>query len=167
MTDEVLRELYVVRGLTIRELCAEFGVSDEYLRKRLRQCGLGKRPGSFVPKLERDRAEVTADAAELYGAGLGLRDVGGALGISSSEVRELLHEAGCPCDRRAFRSPRANDTADCSRISTETAKSSASSNGSVCRCRIPRSGRGHLRSRFSWTCLYRRRWSESSTSRSV
>lgn len=94
VTDEALRELYVERGLTIRELCAVFGVSDEYVRKRLRQCQLAKRPGSFVPKLERDRADVTADAAELYGAGHGLRAVGEALGISSSEVRELLHEAG-------------------------------------------------------------------------
>ena len=94
VTDEALRELYVERGLTLRELCAVFGVSDEYLRKRLRECGLAKRPGSFVPRLARDRAEVTADAAELYEAGHGLREVGEALGISSSEVRELLHEAG-------------------------------------------------------------------------
>lgn len=94
VTDEALRELYVERGLTLRELCALFGVSDEYLRKRLRECGLAKRPGSFVPRLARDRAEVTADAAELYEAGHGLREVGEALGISSSEVRELLHEAG-------------------------------------------------------------------------
>src|SRR5581483_10888471 len=94
ITDEALRELYFERGLTIRELCAEFGVSDEYLRKRLRQFGLAKRPGTFVPRLERDRVEVSADAAELYEAGHGLREVGEALGISSSEVRELLHEAG-------------------------------------------------------------------------
>lgn len=94
VTDEALRELYVERGLTLRELRAVFGVSDEYLRKRLRECGLAKRPGTFVPRLARDRDEVTADAAELYEAGLGLREVGEALGISSSEVRELLHEAG-------------------------------------------------------------------------
>lgn len=47
LTDERLAELYVERGLTIRELTVMFGVSDEYLRKRLRQCGLAKRPGSF------------------------------------------------------------------------------------------------------------------------
>ena len=94
VTDEALRELYVERGLTLRELRAVLGVSDEYLRKRLRECGLAKRPGSFVPKLARDRAEVTADAAELYEAGHGLREVGEALGISSTEVRELLHESG-------------------------------------------------------------------------
>ncbi|HEV2070349.1 MAG TPA: hypothetical protein VGR26_11185 [Acidimicrobiales bacterium] len=94
VTDEALRELYVERGLTIRELGAAFGVSDEYVRKRLRQCQLAKRPGTFVPKLGRDRAEVSADAAELYEAGHGMREVSEVLGISSSEVRELLHEAG-------------------------------------------------------------------------
>jgi transposase-like protein len=94
VTEEALRELYVERRLTIRELCAAFGVSDEYVRKRLRQCQLAKRPGTFVPKLERDRAEVTADAAELYEAGHGLREVSEALGISTNEVRQLLHEAG-------------------------------------------------------------------------
>jgi len=94
VTDEALRELYIERGMTIRELCSFFGVSDEYLRKRLRQCGLGKRPGSFTPRMDRERTEVTGDAAELYGAGLGLREVAEALGVSSSEVRELLHEAG-------------------------------------------------------------------------
>ena len=85
-----MHELYVERGLTIRELGAAFGVSDEYVRKRLRQCQLAKRPGTFVPKLGRDRAEVSADVAELYEAGHGMREVGEALGISSSEVRELL-----------------------------------------------------------------------------
>lgn len=95
VTDERLAELYVERGLTIRELTVMFGVSDEYLRKRLRQCGLAKRPGSFQAKLARDRGELAADAAELYAeAGLSLRAVAAELEISASLVRELLHETG-------------------------------------------------------------------------
>ncbi len=76
LTDERLFELYVQRGMTVRELCGFCGVSDEYLRKRLRACGLVKRPGSFRPKLARDRDELTADAAELYEAGLNLLAIG-------------------------------------------------------------------------------------------
>lgn len=94
LTDARLFELYVKRGMTLREICEFCGVSDEYLRKRLRACGLVKRPGSFRPKLVRDREELTADAAELYEAGLNLREVADEVGVSASLVREILHEAG-------------------------------------------------------------------------
>ena len=67
----------------------------EVLRKRLREFGFANRPGSFRPKLARRRADLTADAVELYApAGTTMRDVASELGISTSTVRELLHEAG-------------------------------------------------------------------------
>lgn len=95
LTDEALQEWYVRRGLSIKEMCAFFGVSDEYLRKRLRECGYVKRPGSFTPKLDRSRDDITADAAELYGeASLHIREVAKELGVSTTLVREVLHEAG-------------------------------------------------------------------------
>ena len=95
VTKEAAEELYVRRGLTVRELAETFGVSDEYLRKRLREFGIAKRPGSFRPKLARRRSDLMADAAELYApAGATMRDVADELGISTSIVRELLHEAG-------------------------------------------------------------------------
>jgi len=95
VTREALEELYVRRGLSVRELTAWFGVSDEYLRKRLRECGFAKRRGTFRPKLSRSRGEIVDDAARLYvEAGLSLRDVGAHLDVSSSLVREMLHEAG-------------------------------------------------------------------------
>ena len=95
VTDEALRVLYVDQGLSVRELRGVLGVSDEYLRKRLRECGLAKRPGTFVPKLARPRNELSVDAAELYvNAKLSMREVAEALGVSSSQVRELLHESG-------------------------------------------------------------------------
>lgn len=95
LTCERMAELYVERGLSVRELTDVFGVSDEYVRKRLRECGLAKRPGSFHAKLDRDRGELASHAAELYSeAGLSLRAVGAELKISASLVRELLHETG-------------------------------------------------------------------------
>lgn len=95
VTKEAAEELYMRRGLTVRELAETFGVSDEYLRKRLREFGISKRPGSFRPKLARRRADLMADAVELYApAGATMRDVADELGISTTIVRELLHEAG-------------------------------------------------------------------------
>ena len=95
VTKEAVEELYLRRGLTVRELTEAFGVSDEYLRKRLREFGFAKRPGSFRRKLGRDRADLMADAVELYApVGSTMRDVASELGVSTSTVRELLHEAG-------------------------------------------------------------------------
>ena len=95
VTKDAAEELYVRRGLTVRQLTQVFGVSDEYLRKRLREFGLAKRPGTFRPKLARNRADLMADAVELYApAGATMRDVADELGISTALVRELLHEAG-------------------------------------------------------------------------
>jgi len=95
VTREALEELYVERGLSVRELTEVFGVSDEYLRKRLRECGFAKRRGTFRPKLSRSRDEPANEAARLYvEVGMSLRDVGAQLEVSASLVREMLHEAG-------------------------------------------------------------------------
>lgn len=95
VTREALEELYDARGLSVRELTAWFGVSEEYLRKRLRECGFAKRRGTFRPKLSRSRGEIVDDAARLYDeTGMSLRDVAAQLEVSATIVREMLHEAG-------------------------------------------------------------------------
>jgi len=95
VTREALAELYVRRGLSVRELTTQLGVSEEYVRKRLRECGFAKRRGTFRPKLGRSRGEIISDAAHLYvEVGMSLRDVAAELNVSSTLVREMLHEAG-------------------------------------------------------------------------
>lgn len=95
LTDETLEDLYARRGMSIGELTALFGVSDEYLRKRLHECGLAKRPGTFKPKLAGSREDLVAEAVELYGeVGLSMSGVADELGVSASIVREMLHEVG-------------------------------------------------------------------------
>lgn len=92
VTQSVLRELYVERGLTIKESAHLLGVGTEYLRKRLRECGIAKRPGTFRPKTEHPPRELRRLAAELYLEGLTMRQVGDQLGVSVSTVRKALHE---------------------------------------------------------------------------
>lgn len=95
VTREALEELYVRRGLSVRELTTQLGVSEEYVRKRLRECGFAKRRGTFRPKLGRSRGEIISDAAHLYvEVGMSLRDVAAELNVSPTLVREMLHEAG-------------------------------------------------------------------------
>ena len=95
VTREALEELYVRRGLSVRELTAQLDASEEYVRKRLRECGFAKRRGTFRPKLGRSRGEISSDAAHLYvEVGMSLRDVAAELNVSSTLVREMLHEAG-------------------------------------------------------------------------
>lgn len=97
LTHEALEELYVRRGMSIPDLTSTFGVSEEYLRKRLRECGMAKRPGSFKPDRADRRVELMACAAELYqDSRMTMREVAAELGVSSSTIRELLHEAGVP-----------------------------------------------------------------------
>ena len=95
VTRATLEELYVMRGLTVAEAARWLGVSTEFLRKRLRDCGIAKRPGSFRPKVAYRPVELAARAAELYdGTGLTMADIAEMLGVSVSTVRLALHEAG-------------------------------------------------------------------------
>jgi transposase-like protein len=95
VTRATLEELYVMRGLTVAETARRLGVSTEYLCKRLRDCGIAKRPGSFRPKVAYRPVELAARAAELYdGTGLTMADIAEMLGVSVSTVRLALHEAG-------------------------------------------------------------------------
>lgn len=80
--------MYVRRGLSVRELTTQLGVSEEYVRKRLRECGFAKRRGTFRPKLGRSRGEIISDATHLYvEVGMSLRDVAAELNVSSTLVR--------------------------------------------------------------------------------
>jgi len=51
VTDEMLRELYSRPEVTVRVLVERFGVSEDYLRRRLHALGLTRRPGTFAPRL--------------------------------------------------------------------------------------------------------------------
>jgi hypothetical protein len=51
VTDEMLRELYSRPEVTVRALVVRFGVSEDYLRRRLHALGLTRRPGTFAPRL--------------------------------------------------------------------------------------------------------------------
>lgn len=96
ISTERLVDLYLNQGLNLVETAGELGVSTEYLRKRLDQAGLIKRPGTFTPHSAYCPAELRRRAAALYGEGLTMKEVAAELGISIGTVRESLHEARVP-----------------------------------------------------------------------
>ena len=95
VTDERLVDLYVDRGLPLAQLGAELGVSEEYLRRRLRKAGITKRPGTFGRRHAASN-RVVARACLLYSAGLTMADVAAELGVSATQVGLILTEAGVP-----------------------------------------------------------------------
>lgn len=99
VTDDRLREVYVERGLNLNDAAKELGVSVWFLRRRLAEAGLAKRPGTFTPHTPYTRAELRAKSSELYGNGMTMRDVAANLGVEISTVRQALHEAGAPVRR--------------------------------------------------------------------
>ena len=85
--------------------CAErLGVSTEYLRKRLTEAGLTKRPGTFTPHTGWRPDDLRDRVADLYQQGLSMRVVGEQLEVSVSTVRKALHEALVPVRRSGVRS---------------------------------------------------------------
>lgn len=105
LTDARLRRLYVNEQRGVLEIAELFGVSTEYLSKRLRELGLIKRsPGSFGSRGPMPIEKLRELAAELYGSGLTMREVGGELEVSVSTVRQALHDAQVPVRRSGGRS---------------------------------------------------------------
>lgn len=102
VTDQRLADLYVHRGMSVVECAERFGVSTEYLRKRLTEAGLAKRPGTFRPHTDWRADDLRNRAADLYGQGLSMREVGEQLELSVSTVRRALHEAQVPVRRGGF-----------------------------------------------------------------
>jgi len=91
VTDEMLRELYSRPELTVRVLVERFGVSEDYLRRRLHVLGLTRRPGTFAPRLPSPtRLGLVGRAPTLYRQGWTLKQIGEELGTSVSTVRAAL-----------------------------------------------------------------------------
>lgn len=96
VTDAALAEVYYRPGMTIAKARKLFGVSDEYLRRRITEAGLTKRPGTFLPRSAWEPDDLQARAVQLYATGLTMREVGAQLGVSSSTVSYALHAAKVP-----------------------------------------------------------------------
>lgn len=104
ITDELLTQLYVDDGLTLRQIAARLHVTSTYLSRRVHELGLTRRPGWFGSRLGRERGELLAQAAELYGQqNLSLDQVAKQLAVSATTVARLLHEAQVPVRRPGYR----------------------------------------------------------------
>jgi transposase len=100
-----LVELYVKEGHNVVETAAILEVSTEYVRKRLHEAGLIKRPGTFTPHVpwEPDQLRLCVPPSSTKPA-WSMKAVGEELGVSVGTVRVALHEAGIPVRRGGFTS---------------------------------------------------------------
>ena len=64
VTDTALTEVYHRQGMTIAEAATHFGVSDEYLRRRIAEAGLTRRPGTFAPRTAWSPRRVAGQGGE-------------------------------------------------------------------------------------------------------
>jgi len=103
-TDRRLVELYVRQKHNVVEMAAVLEVSTDYVRKRLHEAGLIKRPGTFIPQVPWEPADLRLRAADLYQAGMSMKTVGEELSVSVGTVRVALHEARVPVRRGGFTS---------------------------------------------------------------
>src|SRR5664279_1206816 len=110
VTDTALAEVYRRPGMTIAKAAAHFGVSDEYLRRRIAEAGLTRRPGTFAPRSAYPPDVLQAKAVKLYATGMTMREVGARLGVSSSTVSMALHAAKAPVRPSGGARPEAHDT---------------------------------------------------------
>ncbi len=109
VTEEMLRELYSRPEVTVRVLVERFGVSEDYLRRRLHALGLTRRPGTFAPRLPSPtRQGLAGRAPTLYQQGWTLKQIGQQLGTSVSTVRAALVAARVPV-RGAGGGPRSSE----------------------------------------------------------
>jgi len=109
VTDEMLRELYSRPEVTVRVLVERFGVSEDYLRRRLHALGLTRRPGTFAPRLPSPTRKGLAERAPtLYQQGWTLKQIAEQLGTSVSTVRAALVAARVPV-RGAGGGPRSSE----------------------------------------------------------
>ncbi len=109
VTDEMLRELYSRPEVTVRVLVERFGVSEDYLRRRLHALGLTRRPGTFAPRLPSPtRQGLAGRAPTLYQQGWTLKQIAEQLGTSVATVRAALVAARVPV-RGAGGGPRSSE----------------------------------------------------------
>jgi transposase-like protein len=110
VTDTALAEVYRRPGMTIAKAAAHFGVSDEYLRRRIAETGLTRRPGTFTPRTAWSPDVLQAKAVKLYATGMTMREVGARLGVASSTVSMALHAAKAPVRPSGGARPEAQGT---------------------------------------------------------
>ena len=67
--------------MTIAQAATHFGVSEEYLRRRIAETGLTRRPGTFAPRSAWSPNVLQAKAVQLYATGMTMRQVGARLGV--------------------------------------------------------------------------------------
>ena len=89
VTDTALAEVYHRQGMTIAETATHFGVSEEYVRRRVAEAGLTRRPGTFAPRSAWSPEVLQAKAGKLYEKGMTMREVGARLGVSTTGHRPL------------------------------------------------------------------------------
>jgi len=82
--------------MTIAQAATHFGVSEEYLRRRIAETGLTRRPGTFAPRSAWSPNVLQAKAVQLYATGMTMRQVGARLGVSSATISQALHAAKVP-----------------------------------------------------------------------
>ncbi len=92
------------KKLNVTETALFFGVSTEYVSKRLHEAGLTKRPGTFTPHGPWDPDDLRDQASNLYGGGMTMKSGGDELGVSVGTVRVALHQAGVHVRRGGFAS---------------------------------------------------------------
>jgi transposase len=91
-----LTEVYHRQGVTIAQAATHFGVSEEYLRRRVAEAGLTRRPGTFAPRSAWSPDVLQARAGKLYETGMTMQEVGAQLGVSTTTVSMVLHAAKVP-----------------------------------------------------------------------
>ena len=109
VTDTKLAQVYQRPGMTIEKTARHFGVSDEYLRKRIAETKLTRRPGSFTSKTKWSPPALQAKAAELYTKGLTMREVAARLQVSTPTISHALHAAKVPVRRGGAPRPESQD----------------------------------------------------------
>lgn len=92
-----LENLYVTQNMTGAAVAAHYGVSHDVIKDWCRHYGISKRP-DLQPKLV---LELTPEESQAHWAThRSVRAMGEALGISRTQVRRLLRDAGIDYDKR-------------------------------------------------------------------
>ena len=102
VTDTALAEVYHRQGMTIAQAATHFEVSEEYVRRRVAEAGLTRRPGTFAPRSAWSPDVLQVQAGKLYEKGMTMREVAAGSGCP------LLPSAWC-CTPPRFPETRRRD----------------------------------------------------------
>lgn len=120
VTVEVLFDLYVTQGLPLAETAERLAVGPEYLRRRLRDCGITRRPGRYGPKTPYGPFELGRRAADLYTSGFTMAQVAAELNVATSTVGEASTSPVCRSGQVAQPGCHREPNVDSSTTSTPT-----------------------------------------------